>query len=198
MSPLKIKSYEFRREREANWRELEQLVVKAETGGMQVLSAEELSRLPVLYRSTVSSLNVARSISLDRNLLEYLENLTSRAYLCVYGVRRQFGGAIALFFTTRFPRAVRELRWMIVIAAGIMLLGVLSGFVLTSGNLDRFYQFVPLMVQQGRTPTSSVEELSEGLYSAETDVSGVLWIFTTFLLHDTAYRPTASTRIARI
>ena len=181
MSALRIKSYEFRREREASWRELEQLVAKAEKGGMQSLSGTELSRLPVLYRSALSSLSVARSISLDRNLLDYLENLTSRAYLCVYGVRRQFQGAIIYFFTHRFPQAVREVRWMVLIAAGILVLGTLTGLVLTSENLDRFYQFVPPMVQEGRTPTSTTEELRESLYAAGLDTRDVLWVFTTFL-----------------
>jgi uncharacterized membrane protein SpoIIM required for sporulation len=181
MRALSIKSYEFRREREQSWRELERLVSKVEHGGMRLLSAEELSRLPILYRSALSSLSVARSISLDRNLLEYLENLTSRAYLCVYGVRRRFGGALITFFIQSFPQAVRDLRWTIPIAALILVLGALTGLVLTDGNLDRFYQFVPETLHQGRTPTSSPEELREGLFDTDASVHRLLLLFATFL-----------------
>ena len=84
---FQLRSYEFRRERERTWRELERLVKRVESGGHASLAPEELGRLPVLYRATLSSLSVARSISLDRNLLEYLEGLAARAYFCIYGGR---------------------------------------------------------------------------------------------------------------
>ena len=88
MSAPRLKSTEFRKEREASWRELERLVDRCERKGIRSLEAAELARLPVLYRATVSSLSVARAISLDRNLVEYLEALSTRAYSSVYGVRR--------------------------------------------------------------------------------------------------------------
>jgi len=69
---LVLRSSEFRRGREESWRELEALIARAERRGVRALSAEELQRLPLLYRSTLSSLSVARSIALDRNLLLYL------------------------------------------------------------------------------------------------------------------------------
>ena len=75
LSGGRLRSYRFRKERERNWQELEGLVARIEKGGVGRLTAYELSMLPVLYRHTISSLSVARSISLDRNLLEYLETL---------------------------------------------------------------------------------------------------------------------------
>jgi len=53
------------------------------------LSLDELQRLPILYRAALSSLSVARTIVLDRNLLLYLETLSTRAFLAVYGPRAQ-------------------------------------------------------------------------------------------------------------
>jgi len=87
MSNDHLKSYAFRRERERTWRELEVLVAKTESGGVRSLTPNEVMRLPGLYRASLSSLSVARSISLDRNVLEYLEALAARAYFCVYGAR---------------------------------------------------------------------------------------------------------------
>ncbi|MCA9513651.1 MAG: hypothetical protein KC635_01795, partial [Myxococcales bacterium] len=63
MAQFTLKSFEFRREREAQWRELEQLVDRVEGRGLGALSAEELHRLPSLYRAALSSLSVARAIS---------------------------------------------------------------------------------------------------------------------------------------
>ena len=60
MSEIGLRSYEFRREREPSWRDLEELVTRAEKKGVRSLSAEELARLPLLYRTVLSSLSVAR------------------------------------------------------------------------------------------------------------------------------------------
>ncbi len=84
---LVLKSSEFRKGREEGWRELETLVGHVERRGVRLLSLYELQRLPILYRAALSSLSVARTIALDRNLLLYLENLALRAFLVVYGPR---------------------------------------------------------------------------------------------------------------
>ena len=68
MSDFVLKSAQFRREREVAWRELEQLIELAESEGIEKLTQRDLHRLPTLYRGIVSSLSVARAISLDRNL----------------------------------------------------------------------------------------------------------------------------------
>ena len=91
---LLLKSFEFRREREKTWRELEKLVDTVEKNGVRGLSARQLARLPQLYRAALSGLSVARAISLDKNLVDYLESLCARAYFCVYGTKRHFVDAV--------------------------------------------------------------------------------------------------------
>ena len=108
MPELDLKSAQFRREREASWRELEELLERLEKGGLESLTSAELNRLPILYRSAVSSLSVASAISLDKNLLDYLTALVGRAYIAVYGAKRRVGEAVAEFFLVRFPWAVRR------------------------------------------------------------------------------------------
>ncbi len=181
MSSIRLKSYEFRREREGTWRELERLVAKAERGGLKALSAPELLRLPSLYRATVSSLSVARSISLDRSLLVYLESLAARAYFVVYGVRSTTSRGLAAFFLRQLPRAVRDAGWPILAAAFFMLLGIAVGFATTLANGDWFYAFVPAELAGGRSPTASAEELREVLYETGGGVVEALYTFATFL-----------------
>jgi hypothetical protein len=82
-SVFNLKSRDFRKEREAGWKELETLVSHAAEDGMNSLSAEDLRRLPLLYRAALSSLSVARAIALDRALLTYLEDLSLRAFLAI-------------------------------------------------------------------------------------------------------------------
>jgi uncharacterized membrane protein SpoIIM required for sporulation len=158
-------------------------VARAEKSGLRSLGARELSRLPVLYRATLSSLSVARAISTDRNVIEYLESLSARAYIHVYGTKSGAGPALLRFVTTVFPRAVREYRWHILIAALFLVGGTLAGFLLTLEDPDRYYTFVGGMAQ-GRTPTSSTEELRDVLYM--TDEGDSLAAFASFLFtHNT-------------
>ncbi|MEM8886000.1 MAG: stage II sporulation protein M [Planctomycetota bacterium] len=159
-----LKSFQFRKERQASWRELEKMVERIEKGGLRSLDAAELARLPVVYRSTLSALSVARSISLDRALLEYLEVLSARAYFCVYGSTTSLGGSIGDFFLRRFPVTVRRHLVPIGIAAFVMLCGVLVGWVLTARDADWFYVFVDEGLASGRNPAATTEELREPLF----------------------------------
>ena len=186
MPGIKLKSYEFRRERERTWRELEALVGKAEANGIKSLSSNELLRLPNLYRATVSSLSVARSISLDQNVVLYLESLAARAYFFVYGVHGSLADGVATFFTVRFPQAVHAARWQILGAAVVLLLGIAAGFAITLGNEDWFYTFVPAELADGRSPTSSTAELRAVLYDTGGGVTDELYAFGTFLFSHNA------------
>jgi uncharacterized membrane protein SpoIIM required for sporulation len=181
VSALRLKSYEFRRERQASWTELEGLVDVVEQRGMTALSADQLARLPSLYRHALSSLSVARSISLDRNVLDYLESLVGRAYFCVYGTRRHLRDALADFFGWRFPAMVRRFRWQILISALVTVGGVLVGFFLVLDDPERFYAFVSPEYAQGRVPSSTTEELKKVLYETETTAADKLTAFASFL-----------------
>lgn len=170
----------FRREREETWQELDRLVRKVEQWGIKRLSAEEVLRLPVLYRATISSLSVARAISLDRNLLEWLEALAGRAYLCVYSPRRHFLEAFGGFLFNAFPRTVRRHRWAVLTSAGLLLLGVVTGMALTLQDPELFYSFVSENMAQGRDPAASTEFLRRTLYG-EVDQPDYLAVFASFL-----------------
>ena len=171
-----MRSVEFRREREATWSELEYLIADADQRGLRKLSAEQLARLPHLYRATLSSLSVARSISLDRALTEYLENLVGRAYFVVYGTRQAMRRQLADYFAWRLPSTVRRAKWHLLVAFVVMLAGAVAAFQLTSGDMDYYYAFTGEMAQ-GRTPASSTAELRAGLYD---DGGGGSAFLTTF------------------
>jgi uncharacterized membrane protein SpoIIM required for sporulation len=178
MSEFVLKSAQFRREREQAWRELEGLLARAEKDGLGSLSAAELNRLPVLYRSAASSLSVASAISLDRNLLDYLTALVGRAYITVYGVKRRTGEAVADFFRTRFPWVVRRYLGFVAASIALVALGVLAGYRMTLADPERYYSFVGEAMAQGRTPASSTQELREVLYHGGDEP---LSVFASFL-----------------
>jgi uncharacterized membrane protein SpoIIM required for sporulation len=150
-----LKSSEFRRAREASWLELEQLIDAVEKRGMRALAPEQLQQLPLLYRSTLSSLSVARAIALDRHLLLYLESLALRAFLAIYSPPARFLATASAFLRVELPAAVRGARWHFLIAAIAFAVGGVIGFWLTVGDESWFTTFVPSSLLDGRGPNST-------------------------------------------
>jgi uncharacterized membrane protein SpoIIM required for sporulation len=175
-----LKSRRFRAEREADWRRLERLLEKAEARGPSKLSKDELLAMPVLYRQALSSLSVARAISLDQSLIAYLESLCTRAYFFVYGTRTRLGERLAAFFLHDWPAAVRDLWRPTVVSTLLMVLGAVVAFVLVRADPDWFNAFVDPQMSQGRDPTTSAAGLRETLY-ARPDAQDGLSVFATFL-----------------
>lgn len=182
---LELKSAQFRREREAVWRELEGMVDRAERDGIHSLDGGSLTRLPQLYRATLSSLSVARAISLDRNLLNYLEALSARAYLRVYGVRENPGALLRAFFAWRLPSAVRAAWRQVALATAVTLAGILAAWYLTASDPTYYGSFVDAGVQQGRSFSSSADQLRAGLLG-EGQPIGKLGAFASFLFSHNA------------
>jgi uncharacterized membrane protein SpoIIM required for sporulation len=182
MAEIRLKSYEFRRGRQASWTELDRLVARVEKGGLGALGAGDLARLPVLYRAALSSLSVARAISLDRNVLDYLEALSGRAYACVYSARRRLPEAVADFFAEGLPRALRRFRWPLLLAALALVLGTAAGWALTAADPNRFWSFVSEDMAGGRGPSASTEYLRSVLYhqggAAESLATFASFLFT--------------------
>jgi uncharacterized membrane protein SpoIIM required for sporulation len=156
-----LRSAEFRRGRETAWRTLGELVTRVEKKGIAGLSAAELQQLPLLYRTAVSSLSVARSIALDRNLILYLENLVLRAFFVVYGPRIGVAEAFGAFISRGFPAAVRRAGWHILIATLALVAGVIIGFALVLSSETWFTLLVPGGAAEGRGPLSTAKDLRD-------------------------------------
>lgn len=172
MATTELRSYTFRREREHDWRSLEQLLEKVDVLGVAGLDAGERFRLPALYRGALSSLSVARAISLDRNLVGYLEALSARAYLVVYGSKRGWSEAVRGFVLEAFPRLVVRLRGVVLATVALLVLGAACGYVATRQDPDLFFSFVPEALAGERTPVASRAELAAAL-GASRDVDAM-------------------------
>lgn len=175
-----LRSADFRREREASWRRLEGLVARVERGGLRALGGDELARLPALYRAALSSLSVARAISLDRNVVEYLEALCARAYCCVYGTKRHLREVAREFVAERFPRTVRRYWREVALAVALLVAGTGLGLALVTRDPELYWSLVPDSIAQSRDPASTTEELRDILYD-RVGWKQALVTFATFL-----------------
>ncbi len=164
MAELELKSHRFRTEREADWRRLETLLARVERRSASSLSYEEMVALPALYRHALSSLSVARAISLDQSVVEYLEALCTRAYFFVYGPRSTLLERLSGFFAHAWPAAVKSLWRETLVSAAITVLGALAGYLLVMHDADWFFSFVPEGLASGRDPSAATEFLRKTLY----------------------------------
>lgn len=183
---FRLKSTVFRQEREPSWRELEALVRRWESKGLRGLTATQALRLPLLYRAALSSLSVARSISLDRNLLDYLESLSARAYFCVHGVHTAPLAAVRAFFLRQFPEAMRQSAWAIGFATLIFAAGIATGLILTTINDDWFFAFVGSALAGDRTPEGTTASLRAALYDFDVNLTDMLKLFAAKLFSHNA------------
>lgn len=181
-----LRSARFRVEREGHWRRLDELVVRAEKAGPASLSYDETRELATTYRQAMNSLSVARDISLDRALLDYLETLCARAYLVVYAPQESIGGLTGRLLSAGIPQAVRRSALPLLIGFLAMVLGAVAGYVLFTGDPGWFYTFVPPDLADMRTPEASVDYLRSTIYGNDFDAAETLAAFSSYLFsHNT-------------
>jgi uncharacterized membrane protein SpoIIM required for sporulation len=179
-----LKSVRFRQEREADWSKLESLVDTYEKRGVEGLSDDEILAAPILYRSTLSALSVARSTSLDRGVIDYLDSLCARGYFFIYGSRSTLWDKVKSFFAGDWPRAVRGVWPETLAAIVLMTLGVVAALVLYSQSVDWFFTFVPIELAGGRDPAASAEALRKTLYSDVNDHERLSFFATYLFTHN--------------
>ena len=174
-----LRSRHFRAEREAEWARLESLLARLERGSLARLTTDELVAIPALYHAALSSLSVARATSLDHALVDYLEDLSTRAYFLVYGTRTGLVTRLGRFFAHDWPAAARAL-WRETVVAWLALAGgALAAALLVYADADWFYAFVPAGLASGRDPAATTETLRSTLYDSET--TGRYGLFAAFL-----------------
>lgn len=157
-----VHSAEFRREHEPHWLRLEDLLKRMGKRGAP-LTPEEIGELPQLYRTTLSSLSVARNYVLDQRLTAYLEALALRGYTAVYGPREGLGALARRAAARDFPITVRQAWVEVLMATLALLVGILAGWAMTAADPENFYAIVPGGLSGGRGPYASAAEMADSL-----------------------------------
>jgi uncharacterized membrane protein SpoIIM required for sporulation len=176
--PALVNASRFRAAHEADWERLDRLVTRIEKRSIRALSDEDILALPLLYRTTLSSLAVARDTSLDRGLIVYLEQLCTRAYFQIYGVQTSPWRQVGIFFARGWPEAVRSLWRETLICVLLTIASAVVAFLLVRGDPGWFYGIIPEGLAAGRDPSASAESLRATLYDRKDDM---LVTFATYL-----------------
>jgi uncharacterized membrane protein SpoIIM required for sporulation len=165
-----VNASRFRAAHAGEWERLERIVGRIEKRSVRAVDDEDLLALPLLYRSALSSLSVARETSLDRALVGYLEQLCTRAYFQIYGVPTSAPKQLKRFFARSWPLAVQALWRETLIGLVLTLAGTLVGYLLVASDPAWFYGIIPEALAHGRDPTASAATLRQTLYGHHSDM----------------------------
>src|SRR5690606_25698850 len=163
-----LRSDRFRLEREGDWRRLEAIVTALEKNRLRRISDEDVLALPVLYRSTASSLAVGREISLAAATLAYLASLVRRAWFQVYGPRTSLRGWFKRFLGGGWSASVRAIWLDLCIALAVMIAGTVVGWLLVARDSAWFYALVPRDFADARRAGASPDVLATTLSGQES------------------------------
>ena len=182
--PILVNASRFRAAHERDWKRLEGIVNRIERRGIGALTEDDLLMLPLLYRSALSSLSVARETSLDRSLTLYLESLCTRAYFQIYGVPTSFWTQLKDFFARGWPQAVQGL-WRETLASLLLtLVAAVAGFLVVTHDPTLFYSIIPDSLAGGRDPSASTQALRDTLYNSKQQESGLAVFATSLFTHN--------------
>lgn len=179
-----LRSDRFRLEREADWKRLEAIVRHMEAGRTRRLSDADLLALPALYRTAASSLAIARETSLDAALIAYLEALTQRAWLLVYGPRASLWSWFKGFIGGGLSASVRAMGTELLIALALMVAGTAAGWLLVAANPEWYYALVPGSFADERVPGASRAVLERTLFGNQDQ--GGMGVFAASLFSNNA------------
>ncbi|WP_010215776.1 stage II sporulation protein M [Sphingomonas sp. PAMC 26621] len=179
LAPVLVNASRFRAAHAAEWERLDAIVRRIEKRSIRAVPQEDLLALPLLYRTALSSLSVARETSLDRALVDYLEQLCTRAYFQIYGVPGSAFGQLKRFFTHGWPAAVQSLWRETLVSFLLTVAGTVVGYLLVRGDAAWFFAIVGDRMAGGRDPSASVEALRNTIYA--TEHQDILATFAAFL-----------------
>lgn len=181
-TPL-VNATRFRSAHEEDWERLDKILTMIEKRGVGAVPDQALLVLPLLYRSTLSSLSVARETSLDRALVAYLEGLCTRAYFQIYGVPTSPMKQLAHFFARGWPAAVRSLWKETLVSFLLTVAGGLVAYLLIQSDPSWYYAMIDASTASGRDPSASAETLRQTIYDGGVGDAqqSALAVFASFL-----------------
>jgi uncharacterized membrane protein SpoIIM required for sporulation len=176
------------------WAELQSLTASAR-GKIARLSPPQLLRLGHLYRSATADLAFARNSFPDAPITRQLELLVTEAHGIVYGNATR-EGSLRDFVARRFWQSVLEGGWMLLLAAGLLVLFAAIGFLWTRMDPAQAVSFLQLPISShpgkggmvglpvpARAPLAT-EIFTNNIYVAFTALAGgmTLGILTSVVL----------------
>lgn len=134
--------------RQQRWNRLNRLLDKIGQTKLNSLTRAEIIEFSVLYRQVSSDLSIAKTQKLPQDIVDFLNDLTGRAYNQIYRSERTQFQQIRELITQEFPTLIRQNWSIILFSVGLMFFGWLLGFLGYLTGPDIATQFLPKGVTQ--------------------------------------------------
>jgi uncharacterized membrane protein SpoIIM required for sporulation len=119
----------FLQQRRPEWRQLEQLLDRAEGSGLASLDDDQAVEFGRLYRRAASDLNQAQTFVTGDATVRYLNDLVARAYLAIYGKARPDPWGAVRFIVWGWPAVFRRYLPHFLLAVFLFAAGTIFGFL---------------------------------------------------------------------
>jgi uncharacterized membrane protein SpoIIM required for sporulation len=119
----------FLKERQADWRRLEEVLARAEGSGLASLDDEQAVELGALYRRASADLNQAQTFVRGEATERYLNGLVARAYLVIHGREKMDWLGALRYFLTGYPAVFRRHTVHLALATALLVAGAVFGFL---------------------------------------------------------------------
>ncbi|MDR2612369.1 MAG: stage II sporulation protein M [Deltaproteobacteria bacterium] len=111
----------------------------------------------------------------------YLENLSFRAYIAVYGPRETLGDVFRRFIGRDFPRAVRALRLHLLASLVLLAAGFLAGYAVVGEDPQNYYSIIPAPMAPVQVTDTREEILREEIFAPWPGFERTFVVFANFL-----------------
>jgi uncharacterized membrane protein SpoIIM required for sporulation len=135
-------SVSWLKKRQPYWARLESLLGDIKQHGLHVLGRDELRELGLLYRQTATELSAVRGDTSSVQQSRYLNQLLGRAHNTIYAGQKKTVGRMAQFFWREYPAIFRQYLGYTLTAAGLFVIGGLTGMLITLSNPDFMREFL--------------------------------------------------------
>ena len=102
---MSSKSERFVKERREYWGKMSQIILKIEKKGYKSLSTEEIIEFPNLYRKIATDSEIAKTLNLSPDTIEYVQELVKYAHNILYSVKMDKLENIKRLIFEDFPKA---------------------------------------------------------------------------------------------
>jgi uncharacterized membrane protein SpoIIM required for sporulation len=111
------------------WQRLDDLVRRAEHGGLRSLTHAELREVAMLYRQAAADLATVREDASSERFAGHLNHLLARAHHIIYAAGSTMGASVWRFLSRGFPAAVVAHRTHLLASIAVFVVGSLAGIV---------------------------------------------------------------------
>ena len=157
-----MKESTFITQNQPHWKALENYNATVAKKGLSNLGKTEVQEFARLFRLASHNLAYAKTHYPQSHVLPYLNKVIGVTHNLYYVRESTTFSSILKYFTTTFPREVRDTHRYWLTAAALLFLGVFFAGIYVAMDVSRFYQVMPAQFSRG-FDTTQTPDMGQGV-----------------------------------